>query len=63
VEITPQCAQFSWTDSLAAEVAHFVDCIRHDRQPMCPGEDGAVAVRVLDALYRSARSGREVRLR
>ncbi|HHV62442.1 MAG TPA: Gfo/Idh/MocA family oxidoreductase [Firmicutes bacterium] len=45
-----------------AEVAHFIDCIRHGRTPMCPASDGVAVMRMLDAIYKSAESGREVRL-
>ena len=62
-EIKPGCPEISWTDSIAAEVAHFVECVRKGRTPMCPGEDGLIAVRVLNALYRSAEAGKEIRLK
>lgn len=39
-----------------------VDAILADREPRCSGEHGLLLMRVLDALYRSSREGREVRI-
>jgi predicted dehydrogenase len=43
--------------------SHFVRCIRDGKTPMAPGEHGLTVMRVLDAIYESARTGREVRLK
>jgi predicted dehydrogenase len=43
--------------------SHFVRCIRDGRAPMAPGEHGLAVMRVLDAIYESARTGREVQLK
>jgi glucose-fructose oxidoreductase len=50
-------------DQFAAEMIYFSDCIRHDRQPEPSGEEGAWEVRVVDALYESARRGEPISLR
>jgi len=42
--------------------AHFVECIREDREPSATGEQGVTVMRILDAIYESARTGAEVRL-
>ena len=42
------------------EVIHFVDCIRGRAQPIAPGADGLLVQRMLDAIYRSAATGKEV---
>ncbi len=42
--------------------AHFVHSILAGRDPICPGEQGLILMRILDALYQSAEAGREVRL-
>lgn len=42
------------------QVAHFVDCVRTRRMPICTGEEGLEAVRVVVALTRSLELGREV---
>jgi predicted dehydrogenase len=45
-----------------AQMAHFVSCIREGRPPSPGGADGLASMRVLDAAYESARSGRVVNL-
>lgn len=37
-----------------------LDAIRHDREPVCSAEHGLITMRVLDALYESSETGREV---
>jgi len=41
---------------------HFCRAILHDFEPMAPGEQGLTVMRILDAIYASARSGLEVRM-
>ena len=45
-----------------AEIAHFVDCVLHDREPArgARGEDGLNALAVCEAFYRSASTGRAI---
>ncbi len=45
-------------DPLAEQVTHFAAVIRGEAEPVCSGRDGLVAVRVVDAVTESARSGR-----
>jgi len=42
---------------------HFINCILEDRQPGPGADDGVETTRILDAIYESARIGREVELR
>jgi glucose-fructose oxidoreductase len=49
-------------DQFAPQLLHFSDCIRHDREPEPSGEEGLQDVRIVQALYRSARTGRLVRI-
>jgi glucose-fructose oxidoreductase len=49
-------------DQFAPELIHFSDCILNDSEPEPSGEEGLLDVRVIEALYRSAKSGRPVRL-
>src|SRR5262245_45638073 len=49
-------------DQFAAELAYFSDCILKDRQPEPSGEEGLQDVRIVQALYQSARTGRSVRI-
>ena len=49
-------------NSHALAAAHFVECLRQGRAPESTGEQGVALLKVIDALYESARTGREVRL-
>lgn len=42
------------------EIKHFVDCVVNGKQPLCPGEQGMQVTRILDAIYRSAATGKEI---
>jgi predicted dehydrogenase len=53
---------FEPTDQFAAELAYFSDCILNERHPEPSGIDGLQDVRIVEAIYRSARDGRPVTL-
>jgi len=42
------------------ETRHFIDCIRKGREPLAPPEEAVTMMQVIDAIYASAASGREV---
>lgn len=42
------------------EIAHFVDCARGEKECISPAEDGVMLMKILDAIYESARTGHEV---
>lgn len=44
------------------EIDHFVDCVRNGLTPISPVEDGVAIMRILRAVYESAKKGEEVRL-
>jgi glucose-fructose oxidoreductase len=46
----------------AGQLDHFAECILDDTQPLVAGEEGLADLRVIEAIYRSAREGRRVRL-
>lgn len=48
---------FPATEPLAVELAHFVDCVRHGRQPRTGGDEGVQVVAILAAAQESMRSG------
>lgn len=48
--------------SYEIEIEHFVDCVRRGETPLSDAEDGLELMRVIDAVYRSAESAREVKL-
>ena len=43
-------------------VCEFIASIREGRPPASPAEQGLTIARILDAIYRSAESGQEIRL-
>ena len=47
------------------ELAHFVDCVRKDAEPMfgVRGEDGLAALEITFAIYDSAKSGKTVKVK
>ena len=49
-------------DQFGPQLLYFSDCILHDREPEPSGEEGLQDVRIVEAIYKSARSGRAVRL-
>jgi glucose-fructose oxidoreductase len=50
-------------DQFAAELLYFSDCVKKGRKPEPSGEEGAWDVRIIDALYESARRGTPIALR
>lgn len=46
IEVEPQLP-------LNAELAHFIDCVRHGSRPLVSGEDGLTAVKVADRVKQS----------
>ena len=53
---------FKPVDQFAPELLHFSDCILHDRTPEPSGVEGWIDVQIIEALLRSAASGRPVAL-
>ena len=49
-------------DQFALEMDHFAECVRIGKTPRTPGEEGLQDQRVIDAIYKSAATGRAVRL-
>ena len=50
-------------DQFAPELLYFSDCILNDTQPEPSGEEGLQDVRIVEALYRSARKGQPVAIK
>jgi predicted dehydrogenase len=53
---------FAKRDQFAPEILYFSDCILKEREPEPSGWEGLADVLVIEALYRSARTGRPVRI-
>jgi predicted dehydrogenase len=62
VNVTPALGKQKnfYKDSYQAEIDHFVQCVRKQRAPMSSGKDAVPIIRMVDAMYESAASGREV---
>ncbi len=52
----------AWNYGFPQEMAHFVDCVLNDKQPLVTGEDGRAVLEALFAAYQSAGSGSKVSL-
>lgn len=52
----------AWNYGFPQEMAHFIACVRDDRQPLCTGEDGRAVLEALLAAYASAGQGRRIDL-
>jgi predicted dehydrogenase len=50
-------------DQFAPELLYFSDCILNDREPESSGEEGLQDVRIVQALYQSARAGHPIAIR
>ena len=54
---------YSKRDQFAPELVYFSNCILQNTEPEPSGREGLADVRIIEALYRSARLGRSVRIR
>jgi predicted dehydrogenase len=53
---------FPEIDQFAAEIDDFATCVRTGQPTRVPGEEGLRDVRILEAIYRAADTGREIKL-
>ena len=49
-------------DQFAPELLHFSDCILKNKQPESDGNEGFADVRIMTAIFKSAESGRAVKI-
>lgn len=54
---------FPKRDQFAPELLYFSDCILHDRVPEPSGREGRIDVQIINALHKSAQTGRPVRIK
>jgi predicted dehydrogenase len=59
LDVTPQVPQ---TDSFAGQTNHFVECIQQRKTPIMSAEHGVQLMQMLDGIYKSSATGREVRI-
>jgi predicted dehydrogenase len=50
------------TNQFATEMDHFSDCIINNKRPFTPGEEGLQDHLIMEAIYKSARDGKPVKL-
>ncbi|MBE6606793.1 MAG: Gfo/Idh/MocA family oxidoreductase [Ruminococcaceae bacterium] len=50
-------------DAFVAEIEHFVDCIKNGTPCRATAEDGIIVMKILDAIYESAKTGKEVEIK
>jgi glucose-fructose oxidoreductase len=54
--------EFPKRDQFAPELLYFSDCILRNKKPEPSGEEGLADVRIIEALYQSAKNGRAMKL-
>jgi glucose-fructose oxidoreductase len=54
--------KFAPRDQFGAEISYFSECILKGREPEPSGVEGLIDVQIVEAIYRSAKSGRPVKL-
>lgn len=54
--------QFNFTGSFNNEINHFIRCIVNNEKNIAPVEDGLIVMKMLSAIYESAKLGKEVEL-
>jgi predicted dehydrogenase len=57
-----EATTFAPTDQYTDEITYFSECVLTDRQPEPSGIEGLQDIRIVEAIYRSARDGRPVTL-
>jgi predicted dehydrogenase len=53
---------FKLRDQFAPELLYFSECVLRNKQPEPSGREGLADVRIIEALYRSAKTGKPVKL-
>lgn len=62
-DITPDMSLIKGnSDMFTNEMAHFVDCCLNGTECIAPAKDGVTIMKILDAIYESAKTGHEVML-
>lgn len=61
---TPQIDKldFDFGKAFSNEINHFVECCKEGKQPLAPVSDGVEVMKILQAIYESAATGKEVYL-
>lgn len=63
-DVSPSMENYVYSQEMyTAEMAHFVDCALNGTECIAGAEDGLEVMKILDAIYESARTGHEVVIR
>lgn len=61
VDVAPKMERLkNGKEQFQAEMEHFIQCIENNETCIAPAEDGVVIMKILDAIYESAKTGHEV---
>lgn len=60
IDITPQYPKVGGHDG---EIAHFIECIIEDKEPLATAEQALDVMKILDGIYASSQSGKSVTLK
>jgi predicted dehydrogenase len=62
VNVTPTLGRQKnyYKESYQAEIDHFIQCVRKQKEPAASGKDALGVMKIMDAMYESASSGKEV---
>ena len=60
LDITPNVEDLN---PFALEIEHFIDCITTGKEPMPSAEQGVMLMQMLDGIYRSSKTGKEVKIK
>jgi len=64
VNVTPALGKQKnyYKESYQAEIDHFIQCVRKQKTPLASGKESLAIMKIMDAMYESASTGREVDL-
>lgn len=64
LNVTPQIDHlgFHFEKAFTNEINHFIDCIKEGKETIAPVSDGVQVMKMLNAVYESAKTGKEVYL-
>ena len=64
VNVTPDISNLKeGKDGFQAELEHFIDCVQNGTPCRATADDGIIVMKILDAIYESARTGHEVKIK
>lgn len=58
----PDASNEAFDEAHATLIADLIDAIRNDREPLINGEEARKAIQIINAIYTSAQSGKEIAL-